>query len=410
MDSSASQARISSASRGHVYYLPSLSHFKHLGFILILGAFAASVLINLLCLPFSSTSYCDSASWMLKKITSSSTKNSSKQSSCFIEGNCVTAADTAAIISFHLEHIKFMVNLVEGTGLPPGRYFDFESSLRRDTGKYAISSDSNLEVDEDRKVFVHNLSTLCKFRHSIGHHYRLYLVDNFFESFGPWGLSPVLKPFERAIKSLKRAAEQEALMETTNIRLREKYAVKVDNILRPSLDRFFADIRVAFSDLATGVPPIIEFFANISSYGHLVSEGLDVEIPRVAKAYLNLPWWDSVPILDLIAESIINEFLSKDEATIRTLAEHASIFHDHFAALAHYFIWYANHPVTYHYNTTEKRVTADELAQSVVDVKARLDLDYYGADLSPRRMIGSHLSLPANKDPFVDHSVDENGL
>ncbi|KAK0216248.1 hypothetical protein IW262DRAFT_204983 [Armillaria fumosa] len=127
MDSSAPQARISSASRRHVYCLPSSSHFRHSGFLLILGAFAAFVLINLLCLPFSST-YCDSVSWMLRKfLTSSSTKNSSKQSSCFIEGNCVTAADSAAIISFHLGHIKFMVNLVEGTGLPPGRYFDFES-------------------------------------------------------------------------------------------------------------------------------------------------------------------------------------------------------------------------------------------------------------------------------------------
>ncbi|KAK0216249.1 hypothetical protein IW262DRAFT_204981 [Armillaria fumosa] len=211
-------------------------------------------------------------------------------------------------------------------------------------------------------------------------------------------------------------------METANIRRRERYTIKVDNILRPSLDRFFADIRVAFSDLATGVPPIIEFFANISSYGHLVSEGLDAEIPRVTEAYQNLPWWDSVPILNLITESILGikprrwsiskykEFLFKDEATIRTLVEHASIFHDHFAALAHYFIWYANHPVTYHYNSTEKPVTADELAQSVADVKARLDHDYYGADISPRRVIGSHLSLPANEGPFVDHSVDEDGL
>ncbi|KAK0494283.1 hypothetical protein EDD18DRAFT_1176134, partial [Armillaria luteobubalina] len=296
------------------------------------------------------------------------------------------------------------------------------NSLRHDSGKYGIASDSNLEVDEDRKAFVDNLRTLCEFRHKIRHHYRLYL-DNFFQSFGPWGMSPVLNPFERAIKSLKRATEQEALgMETANIRRQERYAIKVDNILRPSLDRFFADIRVAFSDLATGVPPIIDFFANISSYGHLISEGLDTEIPRVAEAYQNLPWWDSVPILDLITESILGikprrwsiseykEFLSKDEATIRALVEHASIFHDHFVALAHYFIWYANHPVTYHHNNTEKRVTADELARSVVDIKTRLDLDYYGADLSPRRVIGSHLFLPADEDSFVDHFVDSDGL
>ncbi|KAK0477112.1 hypothetical protein IW261DRAFT_1635748 [Armillaria novae-zelandiae] len=261
------------------------------------------------------TSYCDSASWMQREfLTSSSTNTSSKQSSCFTEGNCITAADSAAIISFHLEHIKFMVNLVEGTGLPPGRYFDFKNSLHHDTGKYAISTDSNLEADEDHK-------------------------------------------FERAIKSLKRAAEQEALMETANTRRQEKYAIKVNNILQPSLDRFFADIRVAFSNLANGVPPIIEFFTNISSYGHLY-----------------------------------NEFLSKDAATIWTLAEHTSIFHNHFTALMHYFIWYANHPV-----------------MSVVDVKARLDLDYHGADLSPHWVIGSHLSLPANEDPFVDHCVDEDG-
>ncbi|KAK0477120.1 hypothetical protein IW261DRAFT_306194 [Armillaria novae-zelandiae] len=126
MDSSVPQARISSASP-HVCCLPSWSHFRHLGFLLILGTFAAFVLINLLCLPLSSTSYCDSTSWMLRKLlTSSSTKNWSEQNSCFTEGNCITAADSAVIISSHLEHIKFMVDLVEGTGLPPGRYFDFQ--------------------------------------------------------------------------------------------------------------------------------------------------------------------------------------------------------------------------------------------------------------------------------------------
>ncbi len=87
-------------------------------------------------------------------------------------------------------------------------------------------------------------------------------------------------------------------------------------------------------------------FSSNSKPFRLVSEGLDTEIPRVAEAYRNLPWWDSVPILDSITESVLGikprrwaifsykEFLSKDEASIRTLAEHASIFHDHFAARA----------------------------------------------------------------------------
>ncbi|KAK0237176.1 hypothetical protein EDD85DRAFT_1008016 [Armillaria nabsnona] len=225
--------------------------------------------------------------------------------------------------------------------------------------------------------------------------------------------------FEAAIKSMKTAAEHEALLEMASLRLREKYAIKVDEILRPSLDHFFADIRVVFTELAAGVPPILELLANCSSYGHLVPEGPDTEIPRVAEAYRNLPWWDSVPILDFITESILGikprrwaissykEFLSEDEASIRTLAEHASIFHDHFAALARYFVWYANHPVTY-----RETSDLDELAQSVVDVKARLDHDYYGdhLDIPPRRVIGLHLSLPFNEDSFVDESVDSDGL
>ncbi|KAK0477087.1 hypothetical protein IW261DRAFT_1566558 [Armillaria novae-zelandiae] len=196
-----------------------------------------------------------------------------------------------------------MVDLVEGTGLPPGRYFDFRASLYIKAGKY--SSHSNIEVDENRKVFLDNLDTLCGFRYQIEHHYRLYLLDKFFVSFSPWGNSPVLSPFEAAVKSLKRAAEQEALMEMASLPLREKYAIQVDEILRPSLDSFFADIRVVFNELAAGVSPIVELFANCSSYGHLVSEGLDVEIPRVAEVYRNLPWWDSVPVLDLITESIL---------------------------------------------------------------------------------------------------------
>ncbi len=60
----------------------------------------------------------------------------------------------------------------------------------------------------------------------------------------------------------------------------------------------------------------------------------------------------------------------------------------------------------YHCNSTEKYLTADELAQSVVDVKARLVHNYYGdgLDIPPRRVIGSHLSLPFNEDSFVDES------
>ncbi|KAG7443276.1 uncharacterized protein BT62DRAFT_1034725 [Guyanagaster necrorhizus] len=120
-------------------------------------------------------------------------------------------------------------------------------------------------------------------------------------------MSPVLNPFETAVKSLKRAVDHEPL-ETASARLREQYIIEIDEILRPSLDCFFTDIRVAFSELAAGV-----------------SEGLNAEIPRVREAYQNLPWWDSVPILDIFTESILgikprrramslyHEFLSKDE-------------------------------------------------------------------------------------------------
>ncbi|KAK0494299.1 hypothetical protein EDD18DRAFT_1107330 [Armillaria luteobubalina] len=272
-----------------------------------------------------------------------------------------------------------MASLVEGTGLPPGHYFDFESSLLHDTGKYWIY---DTEINEDCKVFVDNLYTLCRFQSQIKCRYRLYLMHNFFEYFRPWGVSPVLSLFNTAIKSLKRAIEQEALIDTAN--------------------HFFADIHVAFGKLAAGAPPVIELFANCSSYGHLVSEGLDVKIPHVAGAYRNLPWWDSVPILDFITEN----FLSKDEASIQTLSKHASILYNHFVALACYFVWYANHPVTYHYNSTNLQpLTVDELALSVEDVKAQLDQDYYGADLPPCRMISSHLSLPFNEHSLVDESM-----
>ncbi|KAK0189476.1 hypothetical protein F5146DRAFT_1122049 [Armillaria mellea] len=440
---------ITSVSRLHVYCLPSWSHFR----LVIVGAFAAYVLIYVLCLPFSSTSYCSSASWMGRKLlTSSSTKNSSKQHSCFTEGNCITTADSAAILSFHLGHINFMVDLVEGTGLPPGRHFDFGGRLLIDTGKYMIYDDA--EVDEDHRVFMHTLYTLCEFRYEIKRRYRYYLVDNFFKSFGPWGMSPVLNPFNAAIKSLRRATEQEALMETSSPRLQEKYAIKVDNILRHSLDRLFTDIRAAFTELSAGVPPIMELllellvavravginrlrtrlnellfsfppvleirqlFANCSSYGHLVSEGLVIEIPRVEEAYRNLPWWESVPVLDLLIESILGikprrwaissykEFLSRDKASIRILVEHASILHA-ISQLSRVILF----GMRIIQQRTKAPLTADELAQLVVDVKGRLDHDYYGdnLDIPPRRRIGSHLSLPFNEDSFVDESVDLDG-
>ncbi|KAK0189464.1 hypothetical protein F5146DRAFT_1224572 [Armillaria mellea] len=167
--------------------------------------------------------------------------------------------------------------------------------------------------------------------------------------------------FEAAAKSLKRAAEQEeALVEMAGLQLREKYAIKVNEILRPPQDHFFAEIRIMFTELK-----------------RLVSDGLDAEIPRVAEGYRNLPWWDSVPIIDLIIESIFGikprrwaiysykEFLSWDEASNRTLVKYANLFQDHFAALARYYVWYANHPVMYHYNSTDTPLTAEELAQSV---------------------------------------------
>ncbi|KAK0457104.1 uncharacterized protein EV420DRAFT_539802 [Desarmillaria tabescens] len=127
-DSSTRQP-ITSARRLHGYCLFAWSHLGCLGCLFILGGFAAFALIYLLCLPLSSSSYYNSASWTLRKIltTSSTEKSSSEQHTCFTEGNCVTAVDSAGILSFHLRHVYVMVDLVEEAGLPPGDYFDFDS-------------------------------------------------------------------------------------------------------------------------------------------------------------------------------------------------------------------------------------------------------------------------------------------
>ena len=82
-DSRTPQATTTSAPRVHVYCLPSWSQLRHLGFRLIPGAFTAYVLIYLLCLPFSSPSYCSSTPFRLRKIlAASSTNKSSGQHSC----------------------------------------------------------------------------------------------------------------------------------------------------------------------------------------------------------------------------------------------------------------------------------------------------------------------------------------
>ncbi|PBK69436.1 hypothetical protein ARMSODRAFT_1084755 [Armillaria solidipes] len=97
------QATIPPTSRLHVYLPLACPHFRYFGFLFILGGFSAFALIYLRCLPPSSSSYCNSTPGILSKfLTSPFIENSSEQHSYFTEGNCITAADSAVITSFHL--------------------------------------------------------------------------------------------------------------------------------------------------------------------------------------------------------------------------------------------------------------------------------------------------------------------
>ncbi|KAG7443278.1 uncharacterized protein BT62DRAFT_935227 [Guyanagaster necrorhizus] len=85
-------------------------------------------------------------------------RNSSlSQPTCVSEENCLNSTTSAAIIHIHLQRAHFMVDLIEGTCLPPGSFFDID-------GFFGLFPQARYAEFEDGKAkFLTDLQTLCKF-------------------------------------------------------------------------------------------------------------------------------------------------------------------------------------------------------------------------------------------------------
>ncbi|KAK0431261.1 hypothetical protein EV421DRAFT_1854236 [Armillaria borealis] len=170
--------------------------------------------------------------------------------------------------------------------------------------------------------------------------------------------------------------------------MRDYHAIEVNRILSRSIDRFLADLSVAYRDLAADTQPIIGYFTDVHVYGDSVARELDNQILQADEAFRNIPWWEYHPILRLFVEGALNvkprresatayfDFLSKNEHDIRNLVEHAAIFYDHLTIFERCAQWYSN------CSATTKRAalsgpsgvsTTTELSSSLEHLRQRLE-------------------------------------
>ncbi|PBK85766.1 hypothetical protein ARMGADRAFT_1087315 [Armillaria gallica] len=221
--------------------------------------------------------------------------SSSLLPTCASEKNCLNSTTSVTIIGAHLQHAHFMVDLIEGSGLPPGAFFDADGSIYFNASSFGLFSPINHARFEDSKAkFLADLRTLCKFPHSIRGQYGKFLSDTFLEYFSPVSVSPVLGPasnlhrwvhtnahyerwrlssqFEAAIEHLKIAAEREHSNGHSTHSMRDHRTIEVDNILSRSVDQFLADLSVAYHNLAADTRPIIGYFTDVYAYGESVHE------------------------------------------------------------------------------------------------------------------------------------------
>ncbi len=128
----------------------SLAQICCLGAVAILGGLSAFLMIILLCIPLTSSSYCISAARMFHHLFIEDTLpwnhgSSSLLPTCASEKNCFNSTTSVTIISVHLQHAHFMVDLIEGSGLPPGAFFDAD-------GSYVVFSSVTHDRDLDGPI------------------------------------------------------------------------------------------------------------------------------------------------------------------------------------------------------------------------------------------------------------------
>ncbi|KAK0457113.1 uncharacterized protein EV420DRAFT_1551506 [Desarmillaria tabescens] len=374
----------------------------------VLGGFCALTLIFSLCgtAKYSGSSYCMSVAGLIHTHIRSDSQPTSgsihTSPSCTSKGNCLNATVASRVVQTHLLHVHLLMDLVEGTGLPPGKFFDVNDTIFYHIGSSGLRGFS--EYDKERQPFVDNIRAFCRKQSKIQLHYGSFLGAHFLRYFRPSALAPVYATFKSTIESLWAAEELEKSTSGS-----QQYTIQIDGILRQSLTQFFDKLQEVFAKLAVETPAMLDFFAEILSLGQRVSEQLDSELPRVQTIYHKIPWWDSIPrpnFLRRYSQRTIYEkyyeFLTEEAPNIRDLVEQVSIILDHLTALNDYFRWYSARPDTLNVGSLEGTPSAIELFRLLEEFQERVrsDWDLHSCNIPPRRMIGRNQRLPlGNGDP-----------
>ncbi|KAK0440148.1 hypothetical protein EV421DRAFT_1737525 [Armillaria borealis] len=347
--------------------------------IAILGGLSALAAISHLCTTaYSTSAYCSSASTLQDRVLSNLTAlDIPWTSTC--ASDCMDSANAAEIIHSHLQHVHFMMDLLEGTGLREShqvvlnaRIFDYVTR------------------DADRRALLDNLTAFSVLRKDMGRQFERFLSVDFAVSVGF-----IIRDFKDAIDDLNAttAYERDASIFTVPNR-----RVMVDSTLRRSLDQLVRSLELRFTLLAMGVPSLLEVVSQVHTHGQRISEELEAEIPRVREAYENIPWWQSVAPIEILGEGTqrkvftsYHDFLSAKAMHIRERVEHAAIVYDHFATLRGYFTWYTNGPPS---GGVVKRREAGRVRTVARLLEVMEDLEYRMSSIGTAKISAHRFTCP----------------
>ncbi|SJL11016.1 uncharacterized protein ARMOST_14416 [Armillaria ostoyae] len=384
-------------------YLYLVQNTIRLCFVALLGGLCALSIISQLCAPYSSA-YCTSVTRCLS--FSPFRNGQTNHSSCIPRGDCLDSAIAARTIQSHLMHAHYMVNLIEGTGLPPMSFFN-STLVRRNFIDHGLSF--YLNDDPDRRPFIEDLPEFLRLRQLIHNQYHPYLIKKFFAHLGQQPTRPIHRAFRAAISGLSAAIEHEKRLSTA---APQQGIVEVDKILQKTLNGLFKELQNIFRQLATDTPPFLDYINTVYVQSQYISSELESEITRVEMAYHKIPWWDSHPFVGVFAHGILgmkrqrrmftkyHEFLSADGSNIRYLVEQIAILRDHLEILQRYFRWYSDGPVIIKDVEDAPVPTPTELFKLDDELVERVYAAFWDtcAPIPPRRLTAVYPSLPFSPD------------
>ncbi|KAK0457108.1 uncharacterized protein EV420DRAFT_1551462 [Desarmillaria tabescens] len=388
----------------HAAYVYLARNFRRLLFFALLGGLCAFSVISQVCAPYSSM-YCTSVTrW---RPFSPSYTSRDTHSSCIDRGDCLGSVIAARTIHSHLMHAHYIVNLIEGTGLPPMHFFN-STPVRRNFADRGLSFYVN--DDPERRPLIEDLPKFFHLRRLIHDQYHPYLIENFYAYFGTKSTRPIHRAFRAAITGLSKAIERETKLSRAT---QQRRVVEVDEILRKALNRLFKELQNIFRQLAVDTSPFLNYISTVHAQSQRISSELESEVPRVEEAFRQIPWWDSHPFVGLFAHGILgikpqrrmftkyHEFLSMDASNIRYFVEQVAILHDHLEILQRYFLWYSNGPTLVNDAKDTPVPTPAELLKledELVEQLHAAQWDTRYAPIPPRRLTAMYPSLPFSPD------------